>query len=227
MLASRMASCPGVAAFCSTIPQPAGAGGARPANHAAVARGVVHHGAQQDACRGPADPAAACSPAAPAFPRAAAGHRRRGSCQVAVQPGQRFPPHHQGVAGAFLLRLLDESDPRPGSGDPATRTSSAWCPTTTKMRSAGAMRSAVSTTCSISALAAGAVQHLGLARFHARAEPGGENHNCHGNPHQLYYLPASAFLRQFHHHRGGGAGSCRTLPVCCARLPAITFSPIL
>ena len=78
MLASRMASCSGVAAFCSTTSPDAAAG---VANHAAVAGGIVHLGGQQHAGGAPA--ASVLRSGAAAWRRAAAGHRRRRS------PGSR------------------------------------------------------------------------------------------------------------------------------------------
>ena len=88
------------------------------------------------------------------------------------------------MAGAFLLRLLDESDPgRPGH--PRHRLSHiiGLVPhhhedALRRRQLQGGLHHVLD-----QRFAARAVQHLGLARFHARAEPGGEYHNCNGNPH--------------------------------------------
>ena len=59
-------------------------------------------------------------------------------------------------------------------------------------------------------LAAGAVQHFGLARFHAGAQTRGQNHDGNGRSirwhHVSSVLAAPALLRQLHHHGGGGFG---------------------
>ena len=103
------------------------------------------------------------------------------------------------------------------------RTSSAWWPTTTKMRSGGASDERGIDDVLEQRLSAGAVQHFGVAALHAGAESGGEDHDGYGLVHYFYY----AFLRRrpscasLTTTAAVAAGSWRTLSVWLERLPAI------
>ncbi len=107
----------------------------RVAHHAAVAGGVVHDGGQQRA-------AAAARRSCVATSRrsvsgAPAGNRRRAP-PGAIQPGERRP---RPTISAWPVPFCSVCSMNPHARRPATRaarTSSAWCPTTTKIRSGGA-----------------------------------------------------------------------------------------
>ena len=108
------------------------------------------------------------------------------------------------------------------------RTSSAWWPTTAKMRSGGASSRRGIDHVLEQSLSAGRCSTLAWRDLHAGAESGGEDHDGYGRVHYYYY----AFLRRrpswasFITTAAVASGSCRTFSVWLERLPAITFSPI-
>ena len=175
---------------------------ARIADHAAVAGGVVHHGAHQDAGGG-------------AFGLLRDQAAQRGGAQqrtiavehhqVAIQVRHGIAADHDGVAGALLFGLLDEADAGgghglahliglvPDHGEDSLRR--------------GEFERGIDDVLEQS-LSAGLVQHFGLAALHAGAESGGEDDDGYGLVHQLLLcvLAAASFLGQFHHHGGGRVG---------------------
>src|ERR1022692_3654828 len=99
--------------------------------------------------------------------------------------------------------------PMPGV-ETERRTSSAWCPTTTKIRSAGASRSAVQTTCSTSGLPPARCSTLARWDFMRVPSPAaritivtGVAINTILWPHEF---AASPLPRQLDRHGGGGRG---------------------
>src|SRR5579885_2458011 len=84
-------------------------------------------------------------------------------------------------------------------------------------------------------LAACAVQHFGLARFHPGAEASGQDDDSHGSlHHETYYAVCASAIRRRRPSCASltttpavAAGSWRTRSALPARLPAMTFKPIL
>ncbi len=104
--------------------------------------------------------------------------------QVTAQARELIPPHHDGMARAFLFLLLDESDS--GSGDGAAYLIGLMPDyhedSFRRREGEGGIDYMLN-----QALTAGAVQYLGLPRFHARAEAGGQNYYSDGGLHLIHY----------------------------------------
>src|ERR1019366_7382913 len=150
-------------------------------DHAAVARGVFHMRAHEDA-GGTAfgllrDQAAQRGGAQQG--RIAVEHH-----QVAIQVRQGIAADHERVARALLFGLLDEADAGAGHGlahlfglvsdhgEDALR----------RRKIEGRVDDVLE-----KGLSAGAVQHLGLTALHAGAESGGQDHDGYGLFHYYHY----------------------------------------
>ena len=148
--------------------------------------------------------------------------------QIAVQAGKHVAAHQDGMSGALLLGLLDEPDA--GRGNGALHLFSL---VTHHDKDALRRRQRERRIHHVpdQRLAARPVEHLGLARFHPRAEAGGKNHHGNWGLHPFHYvrvrprcLPSCA---SFTTTSAVAAESWRTLPVSLASLAPKTFTPIL
>src|ERR1019366_5433199 len=191
-------------------------------DHAAVARGVFHMRAHEDA-GGTAfgllrDQAAQRGGAQQG--RIAVKHH-----QVAIQVRQGIAADHKRVARAFLFGLLDEADAGAGHG-----LAHLFGLVSDHGEDALRRRKFESRVDDVpqKGLSAGAVQHLGLTALHAGAESGGQDHDGYGLFHYYYY----AFLRRrpscasFMTMAAVASGSWRILSMLLERLPVRTLSPI-
>src|ERR1017187_6055636 len=99
--------------------------------------------------------------------------------------------------------------PMPGA-ETERRTSSAWCPTTTKIRSAGASRSEVETTCSTSGFSPAPCSTLARRDFTRVPSPAARITTVTGVAINTILWPlesaASSLLRQLDRHSGRGPG---------------------
>ncbi len=193
------------------------------AEHAAVAVGIFHHGAEQDAGGG----AFSClrdqaAQGVGAEQRAIAVEHH----QVAIQAGERLASDQDGVASALLLGLLDKADSRRGRGlahffrlvaddDEDALRGREFERGIDDVLQQG--------------LAAGLVQHFGVAALHACTESGGEDDNGERLGHLFHYacLRRRPSCASFTTTAAVAAESWRTLLLCSARFPAITLRPSL
>ena len=156
------------------------------ADHAAVAERILHVGAHQHT-GGVAFGLLVDQP-----PQCGDAQQRRIAVehhQIAIEMGHGFAADHHGMAGAFLLCLLDEADARRGHRLPDFFGLMAHDDEDAVRR--GQLQSGIHDVLQ-QGFSAGLVEYLRMAALHAGAESGSENHDGNGLVHLFHY----AFLRR-------------------------------